>query len=124
MDEEHGMGPEQTGSQSGFGNLAPGGGLNVPGQGTQGSSQSMFHPDLDALGDTGTRAADLAHDAYEQGQRIARQVGVRYPQVRRYYERGTETISRQVAEAPFVSLLAVGAVGFALAWMMSGGQTR
>jgi sporulation protein YlmC with PRC-barrel domain len=124
MDEKHGMGTGQTGSQSGFGNRAPGGGPNVPGQGTQGASESGFHPAQDALGDTGTRASDLAHDAYEQGQRMARQVGERYPQVRRYYDRGTETISRQVAEAPLVSLLAVGAAGFALAWMMSGGQTR
>ena len=122
MDEKHGMGTGQPGSQPGFGNRPPGGGPNVQDQGA-GTSESMVHQAREALGDTGTRASELAHDAYERGQRIARQVGERYPQVRRYYDRGTQTISRQVAEAPFVSLLAVGAVGFALAWMMSGSQT-
>jgi len=119
MDEKHGMGTGQTGSQSGFGNRPPGVGPNVDREGTQGRSDSMAHQARDA----GAMASDLAQDAYEQGQRMARRVGERYPQVRRYYERGTQTISRQVADAPLVSLLAVGAVGFALAWMMSGSQT-
>jgi len=62
----------------------------------------------------------MTQSAYEQGRRIAQRTGERYPQARHYLERGTQAVS----EAPLVSLLAVGAVGFALAWMLGGGQSR
>jgi len=71
------------------------------------------------MGDVGRNASEMTQSAYEQGREMARRAGERYPQARRYLERGTQVVS----EAPLASLLAVGAAGFALAWIM-GGQSR
>jgi sporulation protein YlmC with PRC-barrel domain len=66
----------------------------------------------------------MARSAYDQGRQMAKQAGERYPEARRYLERGTRAVSQQVADAPLASLLAVGAASFALAWIIGGSQAR
>ena len=69
------------------------------------------------------RASDVARGAYDQGQQYVRQASDRYPQAQRYYQRATQSIEHQITKAPLVSLLAVGAVGLGMAWII-GGLTR
>src|ERR687889_438729 len=102
MAETHGRGTGPTDNQS------RGGGS--PGNANLSSS---------TMGDLGRSASEMTQSAYEQSRNMAQRAGERYPQARHYLERGTQAIS----EAPFASLLAVGAVGLGLAWMM-GGLTR
>jgi sporulation protein YlmC with PRC-barrel domain len=76
-----------------------------------------------AAADVASRASDVARGAYDQGQRYVRQAGDRDPEAQRYYQRASQAIGHQITEAPLVSLLAVGAVGLGLAWII-GGQSR
>ena len=125
MAETHGMGTGQTGSPSSSDSPVRGNSPNLQNdaQGHDGSSRES-HRSRDTLGDAQSSAAEMTRGAYEQGRQIARRASQRYPQARRYLERGTRAVTHQVTEAPLVSLLAVGAVGFALAWIMGGGQSR
>ncbi len=125
MDEKQGMGAGQArNNQSDATSQAGGNGPDPQGnaQGSGGSTESLADQARNAA-DVASRASDVARDAYDQGQRYVRQAGDRYPQAQRYYQRATQAIGHQITEAPLVSLLAVGAVGLGLAWIM-GGQTR
>jgi sporulation protein YlmC with PRC-barrel domain len=125
MDEKHGAGVGQGGMPSGPGSRGVGTAPHVQGHGPGAESGgSMADQARDTFDEATTRASEVARSAYEESQRMARQAGERYPQVRSYYERGTRAIGQQVSDAPVVSLLAMAAAGFALAWMMSGSQTR
>ncbi|WP_246215837.1 PRC-barrel domain-containing protein [Microvirga makkahensis] len=119
MDEKQGLRTGHAGNnQSGAATRAAGNGPTARGN-AQASGAST-----EGLADQARNtAADVARGAYDQGQRYLRQAGGRYPQAQRYYERATQTIGRQITEAPLASLLAVGAVGLGLAWMI-GGLTR
>ena len=119
MAETHG-----TGSPSNPSGRIGGNSPNPPSQSQGHGSAGQANRSTDTMGDVAGSASEMARSAYDQGQQMARQAGDRYPEARRYLERGTRAISQQVAEAPLVSLLAVGAVSFALAWMINGGQTR
>ena len=125
MDEKHGAGTGPGGMSSGAGGRGVGSGPHVQGQmpGTE-PAGSIADQARDAFDETAARASEVARSAYDEGQRMARRAGERYPQVRSYYERGTRAIGQQVAEAPVVSLLAMAAAGFALAWMMGGSPSR
>ena len=126
MDEKQGTGTGQTGNvQSNAPNQAGGNSPNPQGtaQGSGGSPESLVDQARNTAADLAGRASDVAREAYDQGQQYVRQAGDRYPQAQRYYERATQTIGHQVTEAPLVSLLAVGAVGLGMAWMI-GGLTR
>jgi sporulation protein YlmC with PRC-barrel domain len=74
----------------------------------------------DTAADVASRASDVARGAYDQGQRYVQQAGERYPQAQRYYQRATQALGHQVTESPLIPLLAVGAVGLGLAWIMGG----
>lgn len=78
---------------------------------THGHDKWADDPDkrrADKTGSTSGSAADAAQAAYEQGQR--------------YYQQGARAARRQTAEAPLLSLLVVGAVGYVLAWAIHGAQ--
>ncbi|WP_420846804.1 PRC-barrel domain-containing protein [Microvirga tunisiensis] len=123
MDEKQGTGTGQAGNvQSNAPNQAGGNSPNPQGsaQGSGGSPESVVDQATNTAADLADRASDMVREAYDQGQRYVRQAGDRYPQAQRYYERATQTVERQVTEAPLVSLLAVGVVGLGMAWMIGG----
>ena len=126
MDEKQGTGTGQAGDvQSNAATRAGGNGPNPQenAQGSGGSTESLVDQARNTVADVADRASDVAREAYDQGQQYVRQAGDRYPQAQRYYERATQTIGHQFTEAPLVSLLAVGAVGLGMAWII-GGLTR
>lgn len=60
----------------------------------------------------------LAQDLYRRSQAYFEQ-GRRYlPEARRYYRQGGEVVSRPVQEHPLVTVLAAGALGCALGWLL------
>lgn len=126
MDEKQGIGTGQAGNvQSNAANQAGGNKDTAQGnpQGSGGSPESMVDQARNTAADLAGRASDVAREAYDQGQRYVRQAGDRYPQAQRYHERVTRSIEHQFTESPLVSLLAVGAVGLGMAWII-GGLTR
>lgn len=126
MDEKQGMGAGQAGNvQSNAPNQAGGDRDTAQGkpQGSEGSPESLVDQASNTAADLAGRASDVARGAYDQGQRYVRQAGDRYPQAQRYYQRATQSIAHQFTESPLVSLLAVGAVGLGMAWII-GGLTR
>lgn len=126
MDEKQGTGTGQAGNvQSNAATQAGGNGPNPQGnaQGSGGSTESLVDQATNTVADVADRASDVARGAYEQGQQYVRQVSDRYPEAQRYYQRATRAIEHQITESPLVSLLAVGAVGLGMAWII-GGLTR
>lgn len=82
-----------------------------PGQGLQGRSGGT---DRSSNG----QSSGLAHDLYQRGQGYLEQ-GRRYmPEAERVYRQGTETVSRSVQEHPLATVLAVGALGCAVGWLL------
>jgi sporulation protein YlmC with PRC-barrel domain len=122
MDEKQGMEAGQAGNNQADATKQAGGNGPDP-QGTAGSNKSLADQAATTVSDVASSASDIARGAYDQGQRYVRQAGDRYPQAQRYYQRATQTIERQFTDAPLVSLLAVGAVGLSMAWII-GGLTR
>jgi sporulation protein YlmC with PRC-barrel domain len=126
MDEKQGMEAGQARNvQSDAANRAGGNGPDPHGnaQESGGSTESLVDQARNTAADVASRASDVARDAYDQGQRYVREADDRYPEAQRYYQRATQAIGDRITEAPLTSLLAVGAVGLGLAWIM-GGQTR
>ena len=126
MDEKQGTGTGQAGNmQSNAANQAGGNRDTAQGnpQGSGSSPESLVDQARNTAADLAGRASDVAREAYDQGQQYVRQAGDRYPEAQRYYQRVTQSIERQITEAPLVSLLAVGAVGLGMAWII-GGLTR
>jgi sporulation protein YlmC with PRC-barrel domain len=122
MDEKQGTGTGQAGNvQSNAATRAGGNGSNA--QGSGGSTDSLVDQARNTVADVADRASEVARGAYDQGQRYVREAGDRYPEAQRYYQRASQTIERQFTNAPLVSLLAVGAVGLSMAWII-GGLTR
>jgi hypothetical protein len=74
----------------------------------------------EALHDVADQASGTARDAYNQGGRYVRQAGDRYPQAERYVREGQRAVTHRMAENPLLSLVLVGAIGYALAWMFHG----
>ncbi len=123
MDEKQGTGVGQAGNvQSNTPNQAGGNSPNPQGsaQGSGGSPEILTDQAATTVSDIASSASDSARGAYDQGQRYVRQAGKRYPQAQRYYQRATETIGQQISGAPVTSLLAVGAVGLGMAWLIGG----
>ncbi|WP_262299880.1 hypothetical protein [Microvirga sesbaniae] len=82
-----------------------------PGQGLEGHAGGAAQSGNDQL-------SGLAHDLYQRGQSYLEQ-GMRHmPEAERYYRQGTETISRSVQEHPLAIVLAVGALGCAVGWLL------
>lgn len=78
-----------------------------PGQGVERGSDNRSHP-----------ASDFVHDLYRQGQ-IYMEQGRRYlPEAERYYRQGAQVVSRPMQEHPLATVLAVGALGCAVGWLL------
>jgi sporulation protein YlmC with PRC-barrel domain len=119
MDGKQGMGTGQAGNNQADAAKQAGGNGPDP-QGAAGSTESLADQAATTVSDVASSASDIARGAYDQGQRYVRQAGERYPQAQRYYQRAAETIGHQISEAPVTSLLAVGAVGLGMAWLIGG----
>jgi hypothetical protein len=66
----------------------------------------------------------LADKLYQRGQTYLEQ-GRRYlPEAERYYRQGTEAVSRPVQEHPLATVLAAGALGCALGWLLGRRMTE
>jgi sporulation protein YlmC with PRC-barrel domain len=122
MNERHETNPGQAGTAQPTGAKQAGGNGPDP-QGTAGSTETLADQGATTVSDAASSASDIARGAYDQGQRYVREASERYPQAQRYYQRATQTIGHQISETPVTSLLAVGAVGLGLAWLI-GNQTR
>jgi sporulation protein YlmC with PRC-barrel domain len=123
MDEKQGTGTGQAGNvQSNAANQAGGNRDTAQGnpQGSGSSPESLVDQARNTAADLAGSASDVAREAYDQGQQYVRQAGDRYPEAQRYYQRATQSIERQITESPLVSLLAVGAVGLGMAWIIGG----
>jgi ElaB/YqjD/DUF883 family membrane-anchored ribosome-binding protein len=74
------------------------------------------------LRDAAEGVSGLAQGAYDQGQHYMRQAGERYPDVQRLYQQGGRAVSDRVTESPWLAILAAGAAGYLLAWLIHGGS--
>ncbi len=63
-----------------------------------------------------------ARDLYRRGQSYMEQGRRHWPEAERYYRQGTEAMRRPVQEHPLATMIAVGALGCALGWLI-GRQT-
>jgi ElaB/YqjD/DUF883 family membrane-anchored ribosome-binding protein len=64
------------------------------------------------------QAADLAHDLYRRGQSYMEQGRQYMPEAERIYRQGTQAVRRPVQEHPLATILAVGALGCAVGWLL------
>lgn len=126
MDEKQGLRAGQAGNVESNATTQAGGERDTAqgrSQESGGSPESLVDQARNTAADLAGRASDVAREAYDQGQRYVRRAGDRYPQAQRYYERATQTVGHQMTESPLVSLVAVGAVGLGMAWLI-GALTR
>jgi sporulation protein YlmC with PRC-barrel domain len=119
MDEKQGVTTGYTGDVPSTGTKQAGGNGPDP-QGTADSTENLPDQAGTTDADVASSSTDLSRGASDQGQRYVREAGDRYPQAQRYYQRATETIGQQISGAPVTSLLAVGAVGLGMAWLIGG----
>ncbi|MEZ0168785.1 hypothetical protein [Microvirga sp. TS319] len=92
------------------------------GRAEQDTAEKLLDQVQEVIQDAAHTASGTIREAYREGQRYARQARERFPQAERFYRDGHETVGRHVEAAPLLSLLLAGAVGYALAWMIHGGQ--
>ncbi|QRM36017.1 hypothetical protein [Microvirga sp. VF16] len=83
-----------------------------PGQGPEGRTGN------NSVQSAVNQASGLARDLYRRSQTYMEQ-GRRYlPEAERYYQQGTEAMSRPVQEHPLMTVLAIGALGCAIGWLL------
>ncbi len=82
-----------------------------PGQGVKGgagrTAQSRYR-----------QASDLAHDLYRRGQSYMEQGRQYMPEAERFYRQGAQAVRRPVQEHPLATVLAIGALGCAVGWLL------
>ena len=66
-------------------------------------------------------ASDLAQGTYERGARSVREGLDRYPEAGRYLSEGSRAVSHPIEQNPLLAILAAGAVGYLLAYLIHGG---
>src|SRR3954467_4062392 len=74
----------------------------------------------EAVGNVAESASDFARDTYDTGARYAREAWDSLPDVDRY----SRAVSRPVEQNPFMAILAAGAVGYLLAYLVHGSGLR
>jgi sporulation protein YlmC with PRC-barrel domain len=92
-------------------------------QGASGSTEGGVDQGDNSFGNPASSASDIARGAYDQGQRYGREEGERHPQSRHFFEDAAQVVRQRAAENPVVTLCAVGAIGYALAWMIHGAHS-
>jgi ElaB/YqjD/DUF883 family membrane-anchored ribosome-binding protein len=104
----------------------PGQGARSPSAGDQGgppeqdSTEQILDQVREALHDVADQASGAARDMYDQGEHYVRQAGERYTQAQQYIREGQRLVTRHTTTNPLVSLLAAGAIGYVLGWMIHG----
>lgn len=63
-------------------------------------------------------ASDLARDTYDAGARYVRDT---LPEAGRYVSEGSRAVSRPIEENPLIAILAAGAAGYLVAYLIHGG---
>jgi len=86
----------------------------------QGTSEGLVGQATEAVRNVAESASNLAQDTYERGARYAREGWDRLPDADRY----GRAISRPVEQNPVLAILAAGAVGYLLAYLIHGGGLR
>src|SRR3954464_10576955 len=81
---------------------------------------SVLGQATEAVRNVAESASDLAQDTYERGARYAREGWDSLPDVDRY----SRAVSRPVEQNPFMAILAAGAVGYLLAYLVHGSGLR
>src|SRR3954447_12702985 len=82
----------------------------------QGTSEGLVGQATEAVRNVAESASNLAQDTYERGARYAREGWDSLPDVDRY----GRAISRPVEQNPVLAILAAGAVGYLLAYLIHG----
>jgi dodecin len=75
----------------------------------------------EAVRNVAESASDLAQDTYERGARSVREGLGRYPEAGRYLSEGSRALSRPIEQNPLLAILAAGALGYLLAYLIHGG---
>ena len=86
----------------------------------QGTAEGVVGQATEAVRNVAESASDLAQDTYERGARYAREGWDSLPDADRY----GRAISRPVEQNPVLALLAAGAVGYLVAYLVHGGGLR
>ena len=86
----------------------------------QGSAEQILDQVREALHDVADQASGAAREMYDRGEHYARQASERYPQAQQYVREGQRLLSRHATTNPLLSLLAAGAIGYVLGWLLHG----
>src|SRR5215210_5981485 len=76
----------------------------------------------EAVHDVAESASRLARDTYETGVRYVREGLNRYPEAGRYLSEGGRAVGRPIEQNSVLAILAAGAVGYLLAYLIHGGR--
>jgi hypothetical protein len=88
----------------------------------KGTAEGVVGQAAEAVHDVAESASRLARDTYETGARYVREGLNRYPEAGRYLSEGGRAVSRPVEQNPVLAILAAGAVGYLLAYLIHGGR--
>ncbi len=96
------------------------------GSATQGerTAEGVVGQASEAVRTVAESASAVARDTYERGARAVREGLDRYPEAGRYLSEGGRAVGRPVTENPLLAILAAGAVGYLLAYLIHGGGLR
>ena len=86
----------------------------------KGTAEGVVGQATEAVRNMAESASHLAQDTYETGARYVREGLNRYPEAGRYLSEGGRAVGRPVEQNPVLALLAAGAVGYLLAYLIHG----
>jgi ElaB/YqjD/DUF883 family membrane-anchored ribosome-binding protein len=86
----------------------------------QDSNEHLLDQVREELNDVAGSASEAAGKVYSRGEHYVQQAGEHYPEAARYYQAGHQAVRQRMTESPWIFLLAAGAVGYVLAWMIHG----
>jgi len=87
----------------------------------RGTAEGVVGQAAEAAHNVAESTSKLARDTYETGTRYVREGLSRYPEAGRYLSEGSRAVGRPVEQNPVLALLAAGAVGYLLAYLIHGG---
>jgi uncharacterized protein YjbJ (UPF0337 family) len=83
-----------------------------------GTVEKLADKAKDVIKDAAGSASDLAREAYDKGERYARDMRDRLPDAERYWREGSQAVRHQVGESPVVVALLAGLVGLVIGWLV------